>query len=114
MWLKNGFFLNNFSNGLELLLDEFGRMFRMSAAVIIASHQYDLSSSLSFSMQRVLSTRVRFILSAIPFCSGLYGTVYSCLINFDLQKQSIQAFRYSPPLSLLSTLMFVPDDILIS
>nr|BAP68878.1 RxLR effector candidate protein [Hyaloperonospora arabidopsidis Emoy2] len=58
--------------------------------------------------------RFRFMRSAIPFCSGLYGTVNSCFMYFTLQNLSIAAFRYSPPLSLRSTLIFFPVNVLIS
>lgn len=52
------------------------------AAIIMASAQYDLVKSASNRKHFAFSTRVWFIRSAIPFCSGGCGIVVSCLMAF--------------------------------
>ena len=54
----------------------------------------------------MISTSVRSILSATPFCSSAFGTVFSCLIP-SIFKYSASFFEvYSPPLSAHSNLIF--------
>ena len=112
-FINTSFRLNTISNELELGLETLGRMFRISTAVIIASHQYVLSIFASLSIQRVISTSVQFSHSAIPFCSGLYGTVNSCLFVCFRQNRVISLFRHSPPSSLRSTVTSQPHSSLI-
>src|SRR5215469_7081568 len=67
--------LNSFSYGISPSNPEAGLREIMYAAASIASPQNDLGSPDSMSMEVAWFTRVAFILSAIPFCSGVSAAV---------------------------------------
>ena len=59
----------------------------------------------SCSIEHARLTIVRFITSDKPFCSGMYGAVFSCMIPWFLRKPSNLKDMYSPPLSVCKTLI---------
>ena len=84
-----------------------GDLFITYVVVIITSAQNVLDS---FACANILQTRsmiVWFILSASPFNSGVFSTVYSNRIPIDRQYSS-NFPRYSPPLSARTVFSFWP------
>lgn len=81
----------------------FGSRLTTYAAVRTASAQNLVGNLASNSIQRAFSTKVLFIHSATPSCSGLYGIVVWCSMLADLLYADIVLLTYSAPLSLLST-----------
>ena len=92
------------SKGIE------GDLFITYVVVDNASARYFLGSLACASILRTLSIMVRFILSASPFSSGVFGTVNSSRIPFE-QQYSSNCPRYSPPLSVRTAFSFWPDSL---
>ena len=85
-----------------------GRPLCICAAVSIACPQNSFPSFESSKRHRALSIKVRFILSARPFCDGEYGglTVYCIPASNGYLRKSW--FKYSPPSSVRNVLISRP------
>ena len=93
-WSTFDFLPNHGSNGVISLTVFVGFWFRKYTAVDNASAQNLCGSFASANIDCTDSTSVRFILLATPFCTGVFGTVSSCLIpsvfcNFWTQQVCI-------------------------
>lgn len=77
---KSGTLPDHNSYGVLLFIDVVGERLIIYAAVAVASAQNGLGNLASESIHFALSTKVRFMRSATPFCCGEYGVLVWCLI----------------------------------
>lgn len=100
-WLMSGCFLCHNSYGVTPFTVLGPVLFKTCTAIFTAfAHNLMFSLFACSSILAVLTT-VRFSLSAAPFCSGLYVTVFSCLIPRLLVSSFTSRFTNSSPLSVL-------------
>jgi hypothetical protein len=83
--------------------DLFTKCFSMSTT----STQNSCASLEPLSMILAFSINVLFILSTTPFCFGVYGLVFMCVIPHYLQNHSKFFPHNSPPFPFLITLIFL-------
>ena len=99
------------SKGVSVMLFVGNLFWRYVAVIIVASH-IRLGNSASESMHLVISRRDLSFLSAIPFCSGVYGTVRLCRIPCSSKNVCVWFEMYSPPLSDWNAWGFLPNLLL--
>ena len=108
MWVTPYFLPLHASSGTLFITAFFEHLFKIYTAQFVASAQYSFGKCFAFSILLTISMMVRFFLSATPFCCGVYLVVNCLCVSFSLQKRRNYFEIYSPPLSLLRTLIYFP------
>ena len=92
---------------LDIDLD--GTRFSMYIAVSKAYPQKDIGDLEKLIIDLIISKRVRFLLSATPFCWGIPGADNWDIIPFPYKYPIKSAERYSPPRSDRKVLILLPN-----
>jgi hypothetical protein len=82
----------------------------MYAAQLIASAHSLGANYFDCSIQLAISFKDRFFLSPTPFCCGVYDTVCCSCILASIQSCCTYLLTYSPPLSVRSILILLPNS----
>ena len=108
MWVANCF-MPLYASSITLFITALvGHIFKMYASQCTTSAQYSFGKCFAFSILLTMSMMVLFSLSATPFFCGVYLAINFFCISFSLQKRRNYLEIYSPPLSVLKTLICCP------
>ncbi|TYI91673.1 hypothetical protein E1A91_D02G009900v1 [Gossypium mustelinum] len=101
-------FPDHTSIGVFLSNADDGKRLTRWPAYVTASAQNCLPNPALDNIHRTFSSNVRFIRSANPFCCGVSLTVKCRTIPYSWHTSKNGSLLYSPPLSVLSRLIFLP------